>query len=758
MWFRCALGLLGSALMTTSTRPAFAQEGSTAPLGTGKGNQSYFMPVLAPFQAHILPPDPDETKFREILPSLPVPRPAPPPQVQAVAQKPPLPEVPPPPRVLAEEDPVLDLVEFRDITLQEAMRLLAQQSGLKVVPSSEAGKMKVHLYLEKVPATAAVTAVAQANGLIVRREAETGILRIFTQKENQRDLRDFRQEQTRVFTLLYPNAVNVAQAIQDLFGDRVQLSYGADSSLTFTDLADRFSRFDLINSRSLGLAFGGIGGFGGGGFGGGLGGFGGGLGGFGGGLGGFGGGLGGFGGGLGGFGGGLGGGIGRGGFNTFGGIGGSNRFSDQVVRQQEIRQQIEKTDQRLQGLTPDEIQQLENAFTGKDGPDRTLLLDLLRRQPATIYVTVIRSNNQLVVRTGDPEIMAQIEDLVCKLDVATPVVLLEVKILAVRLNDDFRSAFDWQFTDGKLISAGFTTGNIAPPFGDTTPSDERRFSTIAPGLFQNDGTLGPNLTPNRDLYFQVVSRNFRARMQLLEDKGRVTQLSSPMLMTANNEVSQIFVGRQVPVTVGFSPSQTVTTGLANASAAATPVTTLQNIGVTLLITPNINADRTVTLRIQQENSNLLGTENIPLPNPNGGVTQVPVDTVQRQSLTGTFVAKDGLTIAVGGLIEESVEDTRQEVPVLGRIPGLGFFFRSQMTNRTRRELVILIRPFILMTALESAATSRDLVQRVSIHPNVPSGDFSTMGTFTPMEVLRPNPPVTPHQQLFRVHTVLPKDY
>src|SRR5262249_44778733 len=211
------------------------------------------------------------------------------------------------------------------------------------------------------------------------------------------------------------------------------------------------------------------------------------------------------------------------------------------------------------------------------------------------------------------------------------------------------------------------------------------FQTIAPGPL---GTA-----PAQDFLFQIVSSNFRARLQLLETKNRVTEVATPLLMTANNEVSTIFSGRNVPITVGFNPGQVVPNGVAVATTVSpTPITTLVPVGTTLLITPSINADRTVTLRILQENSTVIPNgANIPLPNsPGVGFTNVPVDIVNQQRVRGTIVAKDGLTIAIGGLIDETLTDNRAEVPILGKIPYLGIFFRRQFTERTRRELVFLV--------------------------------------------------------------------
>jgi general secretion pathway protein D len=667
--------------------------------------------------------------------------------VQAVAQKKDdFPQLPQPKKLPPKGDPAnvaIELIEFRDVTLAEAMRALSLQTGVRIVPSAKAGIEKVSVYLPNATAAQAIAEVARANGLVFRKDPESGIFRIFTTKENQRDLSSFREDQTRVYTLLYPNALNVAQAIKDLFGPRVQVGYGAIvDGLTYNDLNQRLSRFQLFNSLSLGLGTG----SGGGGFSG----IGGGLGG--GGLGGFGGGLGGGGLGGGGLGGGGMGGIGAGGYGGFGTPIGGN-----IQNQQQFQAQLglpgNDPAKRHPSFTPDEFQDLEDILASKDGPEKqTKILELLRRQPNIIYVTVIKANNQLVVRTSDPSVITQIDALVAQLDIPTPAVLLEVKVLSVNLSDDFTSTFDMQFTDGALVAGSFTTANLLPPFADQLPPNQRRYATIAPGPL---GTAPPNTG-----MFQIVSANFRARLQLLEDKGRVTTLSTPLLMTANNEVSQIFTGAQIPVTIGFTPATTAVTTATPVTTVGTPITILQQIGLSLYITPNINADRTVTLRMTQENSSVIkGGATIPLVSADGTtINQVPVDTVQQQTLTGTFIAKDGLTMAIGGLIQETVSDKRTEVPVLGRVPGLGVFFRSQETIRSRSEIIVLIRPYVLNTAYEAAGATRCILDATSIHPNVQRGDLTGMGTFLPGEVLIPNPPVTNFQRLFRVHMVQPKDY
>jgi general secretion pathway protein D len=177
----------------------------------------------------------------------------------------------------------------------------------------------------------------------------------------------------------------------------------------------------------------------------------------------------------------------------------------------------------------------------------------------------------------------------------------------------------------------------------------------------------------------------------------------------------------------------------------------------LLITPNINADRTVTLRVAQENSTLnRNGGQVPVATSTG-FTNVPVDTVRRATVTGTVVAKDGLAVALGGLIDESLTDQRAEVPILGKLPVVGFFFRSQQTNRTRKELVLMIRPYVFNTPAESAALSHDLIADLSLHPLAPDA-VGTLNSFNAWEVLRANPPECLHQQTFRFHSLEPKRY
>ncbi len=742
-------GALRTGLPSTLLLSAVLTSIAFAPLGSARAQNPESPP--SPTALDVIPADeipavaiPADAAPAEALPETPLPPAGAPGTIQSTDML--LPSTP------------MELIEFREMPLGEAARVLSDQSGLKIVPSAQASLVIVSLYLRDVDAMVALDAMTKANGLFYRQDRASGIIRIYTTDEYESDIGSFREEKTQVFTLLYPNPVDVAIAIQSLFGDRVQLNYAgflAGDALTSQDLQQRFSRYSLIQAfnQQSGLTGGGqnggVGGVNGVGGIGGTGGFTGAGGGFGGGLGGGGFGTGGL-GGIGGFGGG----------GLSGGLGG---FGNGLFGNQENGLNGQAQNENLDDLTPDQIQRLELARNDATPEDRAAINELLRSRRARIYVTVIRRNNQVVVRTGDEQIMTRIQELIESLDVPTPLVLLEVKVMQLDLGDQFTSIFDWEFSNGNTVAAGFTSGNIFAPATDVLADAARRNDQTTGLGFPRSTfptTLGPGQSgpTDRDLTFQYVDANFRARIQLLENNNRTTNLATPLLLTANNEVSHIFIGQQVPLVIGYTQSGAVANVGGTTSIQPSPQTQLTQVGQGLLVTPNINADRSVTLRVSQQNSRVIpGGATIPLINSLGQPIAQPIDVLDTAVVSGTIVAKDGLAVAIGGLIQENLFDVREEVPVLGKLPVVGYFFRRQQSNRTRTELVIMIRPYVFNTPAESAALNSDLLRELSLHPSSPEG-VGTLNSFTPPEVLRANPPVNKLQQVLRLHSLYPKTY
>ncbi|HTR40069.1 MAG TPA: hypothetical protein VMH87_00445 [Pseudomonadales bacterium] len=550
---------------------------------------------------------------------------------------------------------IVKLAEFSNATFADAARALSEATGLNIAPSAAAALTRVQIYLTDLPAQDVLENLCTANGLWFRHDARTGVLRVFTVPEFRQDLSSFQEEQTEVFTLLYPNAYDIAYALQNLYGDRMVVDFRDDDNELMDNLQQRFDRFDIVNERSQGFGFNN---------------------------------------------------------NNSSGETGSGGYGQGSYGGQTYGPVSPPTKNPAAPLNADQIQTLQSdAESGNvNGQAPSDATAKIMDKRVNIYVSVVRRQNRIVVRTADQQTLDEISQTIAKLDVPTSQVLLDMKVLSIQLGDSFNSSFDYVFSSGEF-SGSLSDGTIAHPSG--------------PGQVPGGTGLQPN-----NLIFQYLGNNFAARLQLLENQNRVTELATPMLLTANNEVSQVFVGEQVPINTSFSGGQTVATV---SGAVTTPATTsiqFAPIGTTLLVTPSINADRTVTLRLVQQNS-LVNYQGATVLIPTGtGFENQAVDVVAQRSVSGTFVAKDGIPVMVGGLISEDVHANNSGVPYLSKIPLLGQLFRRDDKGRSRSELVVIIKPYIINTPAEAEGISRELLKNNSIHPNAASmsGTLNTYST------------------------------
>ena len=552
----------------------------------------------------------------------------------------------------------LRYLECKELPIETLLRLIADQTGANLSASSKAAQEPISIFLRNVSADQAVEEICRTRGLWFRKDDASGITRVTTMDEYEENLASFREETTESFTLLYPNVFEVASVIYGLYPERVSLSLGEDEVLEdeTRDISRRFERLNMISSSS-GSSF---------------------MNNFGGGSGGSGGGSGGYGSGAGGYGG------------SYGGV--SSYRNGVLQRSGENRVDL-RTRDAFTKLTANDAKQVSELLksAGSNSVDRAL--DTYREKSASIFVTASKRNNLLVIRTGDPQVMAEIRDLIRRLDVPTPMVLLEVRVLRLSINNDFSSSFEYELNQ--------TYNKNASPI---------------------DATAGfPGFNPlaaaarTDSMSFQILSDHLNVRIQMLEKTGNVKTLATPTLLTANSEVSRLFIGEERPMVRNIS-SETVVN---NENVVTTPQTQteLQPVGTMLLLTPNINADRTVTLRLLQENSEILKNDaTIPVVSSAGVVQNVPIDVVSSRSVSGTFVAKDEMTVAVGGLIEEKDEVQESKIPFLGNLPYLGFFFKSSQKVKTRSELILLIKPHVISTPAEGEAISRRLMESLSAHP------------------------------------------
>ncbi len=559
----------------------------------------------------------------------------------------------------AEGDDVLELAEFNGAELGDAIRLLADQSGRNFVATAEASAKPVRLTMRRAGVMEVVEELCKSHGLWFRTdEGAGGTVRIMTLEEFAEDLASFQQEdQCETFTLLYPNVTDVAQILQGVYADRVVLNLGDEDTLDdeLDDLSRRFERFNVVNDSGSSDLMGNFN-------------------------------------------------TGSTGQNQGGGRrGGGTIYGGALYRNGQWTATGSGGERRA--LSPGEAEALTGvlARATEDAGEAGAAADRARGRLPSVYVTVARRSNILVVRTSDPRVMEEVRRLVERVDVPTPMVLLEVKVLELSLGDDYDVGFSYSGSGdvglGSPLEGFAEAAGGMPGFSDKALSDEARRAD----------TSGDGLT------FQLVNSHFQARVDMMQRKGKARVVATPTLLTAHNEVSQLFIGKEVPIVHNVTATTVVSE---NGATVVTPETEVEfeKVGTRLLITPNINADRTVTLRLLQENSAVAAEKGkIPVLTATGMV-EYEVDVIESRSIAGTFVAQDRLAIAAGGLIREEVAYERSGVPVLMDIPLLGWFFRTTTKTKHRTELVVMLTPHVISTPGEARGATEDFVDRNVRHP------------------------------------------
>ena len=603
---------------------------------------------------------------------------------------------------------VITRLELNQSTVLDATRLISEVSGINVVATQAAGIVEISLFLRHVKTIDAIETLCKVGGLWYREEEEVGLVRIMTTEEYGKDLVIYREEDTQVFTLLHPNVFSIAQHIQDLYGERVLLSLPRYYDDQFLATAGQQSQQLMMLMQMMG----GMGGGGGGmGMGMGMGGMGGG---FGGGMGNA------FGGGFGRMGGGFGmgmGGMGMGmGMGGMGGMGGGGPQQNTIDYEAVNRRQELLDDEKL---TTDQLQALGIQDPVQAGAISSERLQEVTSQEPPIHVAINQTHGMIIVRTSDKVAMTSIASLIEQLDRPTPQVLLEVRILEVTLGDQFKSAFDFEFSQNKTTPA---VGD--PAFVPSNLINTATEQFIGPGAsyLDNGGSaLGSgNFDVEADgstFVYQFLDQNFRARVQLLEEENRVNVVATPILLASNNRPASLRIGEERRFTDSAS---TITNANQGGQTVGTNIeTSNQQIGTSLMMLPKINADRTVTLTIFQERTgDDTGKQDII---PISATQTVTRPVVSNATTVNTVVAKDGLTVAIGGMVEEKVVKRQLKVPLLGDIPTLGALFRKDFEQEQKTELIILITPHVISTPKQSEKATQEFLTSKSHHPYIRNG-------------------------------------
>ena len=286
--------------------------------------------------------------------------------------------------------------------------------------------------------------------------------------------------------------------------------------------------------------------------------------------------------------------------------------------------------------------------------------------------------NALVVR-GEPSIMQEAEMIVRALDIRRAQVLIEAAI--VEISDELGQDLGVQLALGDESGqstpiAGTNFGNVGRSLGDVLGAILSE-SVIAPAL--GGITIGAGQRNEDGISWGVL-------LQALSTSAAANLLSTPSIITLDNQEAEIIVGQNVP----FRTGQSTVTG----DGTSNPFTTIErrDIGLTLKVTPTISADGLVRLVVEQS------TENI------GDSIESASDIItNKREIKTTVLADDGETIVLGGLTTDDLQVNRSKVPLLGDIPFLGRLFSSESERRVKRNLLVFLRPRILLDKADSIA-------------------------------------------------------
>ncbi len=284
-----------------------------------------------------------------------------------------------------------------------------------------------------------------------------------------------------------------------------------------------------------------------------------------------------------------------------------------------------------------------------------------------VQITADKTTNSLVI-IASPQDYEILRSVIEKLDIRRPQVLVETVIIEMSYEKSLELGVEWR-------SVNDPTADSTTAFGGTN------FGQLA-----NLAVGGPLAVPS-GLFLGAVKGtlkfagreflNVGALVRALQGTGDVNVLSTPHVLTTDNEEAEIVVSDNIP----FKTSEKF-------DSNGNPISTFEyrDVGLTLRLTPQINEDEFVKLKMFQEVSDIVDTAT-------GGSTNAPRTT--KRSAKTTVVVRDNSTVVIGGLIKDSTKNIQSAVPCLGDLPLLGYLFRSSKDETRKTNLLIFLTPRII---------------------------------------------------------------
>ena len=295
-----------------------------------------------------------------------------------------------------------------------------------------------------------------------------------------------------------------------------------------------------------------------------------------------------------------------------------------------------------------------------------------------VNIQAHEATNSLVI-TAPPKILASLKMVIQQLDIRRAQVMIEAIIVEVSADKAEELGVNWIFDaasrnsseDGYAVTSNFggVLNNILS-FSESGTGSIPGGLTIGLGDFKSGGT------------------RFGAVINALGSAAGSNILSTPTIMTTDNEAAEIRVAENVPFVTG----QYSNTGASSSSVSPFQTIKREDVGLILKVKPQINEGNAIKLDIEQEVSSL----------STSAANAVDI-TTKKRSIKTSIMAEDGQVIILGGLMDDTVEETEQKVPGLGDIPLFGELFKYSKTSKVKRNLMIFLHPVIIRDAATAHA-------------------------------------------------------
>ena len=356
----------------------------------------------------------------------------------------------------------------------------------------------------------------------------------------------------------------------------------------------------------------------------------------------------------------------------------------------------------MSGILNDIAQKLSPTSSGAANVD----------QQQTVSVQVHEPSNTLVIHANQLDFLA-LQTVIDQIDVRRKQVFIEAIIAEVSFNNSADLGIEWQ-------------ANIDSRGGGTASTD---FADITGGL--NVGLVN-NLVLNQ---IGAVVPDLSVVLSALRNDSTTNILSTPTLLTVDNEQAEIVVGQEVPFITGqFTTDNTVATNTVAAdgttTAAVNPFQTIErrDIGLRLTVTPRVNTEGLITMEVEQEISNVSAV------NVQGAADLI----TDERRITATVQVNSGKIIVIGGLIQDDIFKTDQRVPLLGDIPVLGNLFKRRQDNKVKTNLMVFLRPKIID---EEQLIAKETIERYDYIRNLNLEENDRKGNLIGNKNIRSLPPI-----------------